>query len=236
VTGCLCISLRFIHPLEYTVKPFFTSIILVLLSLTTINAATIDGIMTNVDGDGAVDDLSISQIHVTVSAGTTVAFDSLVWESTGVDINGDGYVTGFDNYMRLFTSANAHLGTWDDYDTSGPLNQNGSVHIFDTAFEYIFTNAGDYWVSVGPFTHSSSEAIQGFDQDRNYSDYTGQGQTWGAWRLDLTASNGTISNLSVINGGAVPEAHEWALIILAAIGCYVAFRIASARGTWAVSA
>jgi hypothetical protein len=173
--------------MEFATKTLIAPILLVFLSLSAVHAATIEGIMTNVDGDGdgAVDDLNISQVHFTVSAGTTVAFDSLVWESTGVDINGDGYVTGFDNYMHLFTSANAHLGTWDDYGTSGSLNQNGSVHTYDTAFEYTFTNAGDYWVSVGPYTHSSSEAIQGFDQDRNYSDYTGQGQTWGAWRLDL---------------------------------------------------
>ena len=68
------------------------------------SAAVINGEIRTIDGDGdeVVNDLKISRVVFDVTAGTHVFFDSLVREWTGVDLNGDGHITGFDNYMILF--------------------------------------------------------------------------------------------------------------------------------------
>ena len=95
-------------------------------------AAVINGQIRTIDGDGdGVDDLKISRVTFSVTAGTRVFFDSLVRESTGTDLNGDGYITGFDNFMVLFDGT-AAIAANDD---SSATFADGSVHTYDSTLD-----------------------------------------------------------------------------------------------------
>lgn len=163
-------------------------------------AIVTSGEIFNIDGDsdGLVDDLLIQTISFDVTAGTQLFIDSLVWESTNVDLNGDGEITGFDNYMTLFQGG-TQLYSNDD----AALGTDGSVHNYDSAITYTFATAGTYSVSVGQLSYTLAEALQGYQVDRLFNDYTGAGKTHGDWQLTFNVQSGSLSN--VTNGvSAVP--------------------------------
>lgn len=168
-------------------------------------ATVINGTIANFDGDkdGVADDLKISRITFTVSAGTQVFFDALVRESTGVDLNGDGRITGFDSYMMLFDSAGKALTLNDD---APGANADGSVHFFDSAIRWTFAQAGTYMVTIGQGTYFEHEALRGYEANRPYDMFIGQ-ENYGAWRLTMTATDGTLSNVSEVGvpSSQVPE-------------------------------
>jgi hypothetical protein len=198
-------------------------------------AAVINGQIRNIDGDGdgAVDDLKISRVTFSVTAGTRVFFDSLVRESTGTDLNGDGFITGFDNYMVLFNGTTVLQRNDDSSVTFG----DGSVHQYDSTLDYTFVDAGTYMVTLGQLSYSDSEALQGFDVNRLYAAYDGS-ENFGAWRLTMSATDGTLSDVSEVGVTAatdVPEPAGLALLGAGFLG-FVAARRKSAKGKPATAA
>lgn len=183
-------------------KHVVLSSLLALSLASTAQAAVISGSIYNVDGDndGLVDDLKIAQIQFDVTAGTTVFFDSLVWEATGVDLNGDGYLTGFDAQLSLFDGVTRIAYNDDSWSTYG----DGSVHHYDSTISWTFADAGTYLITLGQLYHHESQALQGYMADVGFYDYQGNDDSFGAWQLTMTVTDGVLSNLFEVNGAAVP--------------------------------
>ncbi len=187
------------------------------------HAITLNGEIRNIDGDndGFADDLRIQRISFDVTAGTSLFFDSLVWEATGVDLNGDGELTGFDNYMMLLTAGGSYLTANDD---SGATYGDGSVHPYDSTIGYTFGTAGTYVITLGQLAYSTSEAMQGYQANRNYYDYNGNNLDHGDWRLTISVNSGSISNLSYSNSNSVPDTATVGAMLGAAILGLAAFK------------
>ncbi|MDX9844468.1 MAG: DVUA0089 family protein [Aquabacterium sp.] len=217
-----------------------TRIILILtclLAMTTANAIVLNGRVYQIDGDGdsLVDDVKISRIKFDVTAGTTVFFDSLVFEpdwsgspelTDKADLNGDGYITRFDNQMLLFSGGVALMNVDDSMDTFG----DGSMTSHDAAFYYIFANSGTYVVTLGQLIHDASSALQGYQADTPFYnlDHVNWGSvpSFGAWRLTMTATNGAVSNVIALDDpqGEISEPSILALVGLAFVGLGIARR------------
>jgi plastocyanin len=188
----------------------------------TVHAAVINGTIQKIDGDkdGQADDVRISQFTFNVTAGTTVFFDSLAYEATNVDLNGDGFITGFDAHMWLFKGTSLLRDEDDSYVTFG----DGSVHHYDTAFTHTFNQAGTYMIAIGEHGRTSFDALRGFAANTRFYPRAGN-LDWAAWRVTMTATNGTISNLG--NAGAVaavPEPATLGLFGAGLLGAVVARR------------
>ncbi len=175
-------------------------------------AITLSGEIRNVDGDndGFADDLRIQRINFDVTAGTSLFFDMLVWESTGVDLNGDGELTGYDNFLRLFGPGGVSLAQNDD---SGATFGDGSVHGYDSTIAYTFGAAGTYTLTLGQLWYSEAEALQGYQANRAYVDYMNYtaypnsiAKDHGDWRPTINVNSGSISNISYqVDSAAVPD-------------------------------
>jgi plastocyanin len=169
------------------------------------HATVINGTIHKIDGDkdGQVDDVRISRFTFAVTAGTTVFFDSLAYEATNVDLNGDKAITGFDAHMWLFKDSTLLRDEDDSYSTFG----DGSVHRYDTAFSHTFSQAGTYTMAIGEHGRTSADALRGYAVNTTFNPRAGN-LDWAAWRVTMTATNGTISNVANLNAdpvAAVPE-------------------------------
>ena len=188
------------------------------------HATVINGTIHKIDGDkdGQVDDVRISQFTFTVTAGTTVFFDSLAYEATNVDLNGDKAITGFDVNMWLFKGTTLLRDEDDSFSTFG----DGSVHHYDTAFTHTFSQAGTYTMAVGEHGRSSFDALRGYAANTNFYPRAGN-LDWAAWRVTMTATNGTIGNLANLNAdpvAAVPEPATLGLLDAGLLGVAAARR------------
>ncbi|PQO95301.1 hypothetical protein C5614_18630 [Massilia phosphatilytica] len=187
------------------------------------HATVINGTIHNIDGDkdGKIDDVRISQFTFTVTAGTKVFFDALVYEATNVDLNGDGSVTGFDAHMWMFKDSTLIRSEDDSYATFG----DGSVDHYDTAFTHTFSEAGTYMIAIGEHAHGPADALRGYAANRTFAPRVGA-LDWAAWRVTMTATNGTISNLANLNADPVAAVPEPATLGLLGAGL---FGVAAAR-------
>jgi hypothetical protein len=167
---------------------------------------TIDG-----DGDGKTNERKIARVAFEVSAGTRLFFDSLVYEPNG-DLNGDGFMTGFDNEMRLF-SGTTMLARNDD---SAQTYRDGSQHPFDSAFYFTFKQAGSYVVTLGVHGYGNKDALLGYQAGLAYAPNVGH-ENFGAWRLSVNALTGRVDKLREI-GAEVPEPGTLALFGVGLLG------------------
>jgi len=171
------------------------------------NATTINGSIGTIDGDadGQARELKVARVAFTVSAGTRLFFDSLVLEPN-YDLNGDGRITGFDNEMRLFNGG-VQLTNNDD---SALTYGDGSQHPFDSAFYWTFERAGTYLVTLGAYGYDNTDALRGYQAGKIYRPLVGF-ESFGAWRLGLTALSGDVRKVHEI-GTEVPEPGTLALL------------------------
>lgn len=176
-------------------------------------AAVVNGTLQTIDadGDGKAQERKIARVSFNVSANTRLLFDSLVIEATR-DLNGDGFITGFDSEMRLFDRGTQLFVNDDSNLTFG----DGSQHPYDAAFHFTFAQAGTYLVTLGMHSYSSAEALQGYQAGKTYRPLVGF-EHFGAWRLSLTALNGSVSGVHEI-GAEVPEPGTLALFGAGLIG------------------
>ena len=174
-------------------------------------AAVIDGRITTIAGPGDEQELKVARVAFTVGAGTRLFFDSLVLELTG-DLNGDGFITGFDGEMRLYDGATLLISNDDSSVTYG----DGSEHPFDSAFAWDFAEAGTYVVSLGVRGYSDTEALRGYQADKVFQPRVGY-ESFGAWRLSLSALSGSVNDVQEI-GAEVPEPGSLALFGIGLLG------------------
>ena len=169
-------------------------------------AAVINGTISTIDadGDGKAQELKLARVAFTVSADTRLFFDSLVLELTA-DLNHDGFITGFDNDMRLYDGS-TFLFRNDD---SAITYADGSEYPLDSAFSWNFTKAGTYVVTLGVLGYSNRDALQGYQAGNTFKPAVGY-ENFGAWRLTLSALSGDLSNVHEV-GAEVPEPGTLAL-------------------------
>lgn len=180
-------------------------------------ATVINGQIANFDGDrdGMADDLKISRVTFNVTAGTRVFFDSMVYESDFAslkDLNGDGQITGFDSYMMLFDAAGTNLFYADD---SNATFGDGSVNTMDAARSWTFSQAGTYMITIGQGTSFQHEALQGFEKNTSLEQFIGE-QNFAAWRLTMSATGGTLSQVAEVGVPAADVPEPASLLLLGA--------------------
>ncbi|KQQ86622.1 DVUA0089 family protein [Massilia sp. Leaf139] len=177
-----------------------------LLLCQTASAVVINGTIGTIDGngDGEKAELKVARVAFTVSADTRLFFDSLVMEPHS-DLNGDGHITGFDNVMRLFDGGTQL--TWND--DSSFTYDDGSQHLYDSAFGWTFAKAGTYIVTLGKRGYDEADALRGYQKNQVYQPYYGH-EAFGAWRLGLNLLAGSVDNVHEI-GTEVPEPGTLAL-------------------------
>lgn len=158
-------------------------------------AKVINGTIHNLDGDGdSFHDLKIARVVFSVTAGTRVFFDSLVMEADGADLNGDGFITGFDGYMMLFDPT---MGMIAENDDSDDTYGDGSLDSYDSAIGHVFDAAGSYMVTLGKYGYDVADGQRGFQAFNGYVADVGA-EHFGAWRLTMTATEGALSDVREI--------------------------------------
>jgi hypothetical protein len=167
-------------------------------------AAVIDGRISTIAGDGDDPELKVARIAFTVGAGTRLFFDSLVLELTR-DLNGDGFITGFDDEMALYDGTTLLIRNDDSPNTYG----DGSEHPFDSAFTWDFSEAGTYVVALGMRGFNDGDALRGYQANKTFQARVGY-ENFAAWRLTLSALSGSVSDVHEI-GAEVPEPGSLAL-------------------------
>lgn len=173
-------------------------------------AAVINGKIFTIDS-GQAPQLKVARIAFTVGADTELFFDSLVLEQN-TDLNGDSFITGFDDEMRLYDGA-TRLARNDD---SAATYGDGSQHPFDAAFSWKFAKAGTYVVALGVRGYSDTDALRGYQADKAYQARAGF-EDFGAWRLTLSALSGSVTDVQEV-GAEVPEPGTLALFSAALLG------------------
>ena len=190
-------------------RGLLASAALVLCS-STAGAAVINGKIFTI-ANGEAPQLKVARIAFTVGADTELFFDSLVLELS-TDLNGDSFITGFDDEMRLYDGA-TRLARNDD---SAATYGDGSEHPFDAAFTWKFAKAGTYVVSLGVLGYSDTDALRGYQADKVFQPRIGF-EDFGAWRLTLSALSGSVSDVQEV-GAEVPEPGTLALFGAALLG------------------
>jgi hypothetical protein len=194
-------------------------------------ATVINGAIHNIDGDGDdFHDLQVARVLFNVTAGTRVFFDSLVLEADGADLNGDGLITGFDNYMMLFSPT---LRLIADSDDSDDTYNDGSLDSYDSTIDYLFDTAGTYMITLGKFGYGVADGQRGYQAYNGYLADVGT-EEFGAWRLTMTATGGILSEVREISvvvpqAADVPEPGSLALLGAGWFGIATARRRKPAR-------
>ena len=159
------------------------------------------------DNNGTYDASTIDSILFTVTAETTVFFDTLVIEQTLkdllVDLNGDGEYTGMNSLIRLFDADEKQLAeNW-----FGP-SVDLTVDCFDASLEYYFNQAGTYRLTIGQLWYSEVEALAGIST--NEIIWHGDTHTHADWTVNITAYDGTFA--------VVPEPATMSLLAIGGLG------------------
>ena len=176
-------------------------------------AAVIDGRISTIAGVGEDPELKVARVAFTVGAGTRLFFDSLVLELTS-DLNRDGFITGFDDEMRLYDGTTL----LERNDDSPFTYDDGSEHPFDSAFSWDFSKAGTYVLALGVRGYSDRDALRGYQADKAFVARVGY-ENFGAWRLTLSALSGSVSDVHEI-GAEVPEPGSVALFGAGLLGAF----------------
>lgn len=152
-----------------------------LLSLTALARADFvtSGQISTINGS----DLSISQVQFSATAGTTITIDALVWELFS-DLNGDGERTGFDSGLMLFSGTDLVA-----YADDGGLGADGSESSLDSLLSYDVTETGIFTVTIGQQGYTQTDALAGYEINRLFVDYTGEGKSYGDWQLTITGGS-----------------------------------------------
>ena len=161
-------------------------------------------VLGDFDDDSLVDEASIDSITFDVTAGTSVNFDALVFESIviGVDLNGDGELTKADAGMVLFDEDGNTLVQHDDA-PPGVFGDDGSQSRIDGNFDYTFQTGGTFTlaISANGYFLTPEDALAGYIDYRiigpAFRDANDDDGDHADWQLTLNVLSGYVYNVRV---------------------------------------